>query len=187
MKGVIFNSVAEAVTELGGEELWDDLLDKAGLSGSYTSLGSYDDAELISLVVVAAEALGKTVDETTEFIGEQVFPHLSGRHESLIEEYDSAVPLLCALNDVIHPEVLKLYPDASVPDFTTLEREDNRLKLLYRSQRQLPALAAGLIRGAANLYDENVDIDITPADEDGAYVFDLLFTANKPSAAAATA
>ena len=179
MKGVIFNSVAEAVIKLGGEELWDDLLDKAGLTGSYTSLGSYDDAELISLVVVASEALNMTVDETTEFIGEHVFPHLSGRHENLIEDHDGAVSLLCALNDVIHPEVLKLYPDASVPDFTTLERDGNRLKLLYRSERQLPALAAGLIRGAGNLYNEKVDIDITPTDD--GFIFDLLFTVREPS------
>ncbi len=183
MKGVIFNAAAEAVIKLGGEDLWDELLDAAGLDGSYTTLGNYSDDDLIALVVAASEKLGMTVDATTEFIGEQVFPGLSGRHMHLVEEHESTVSLLCALNEVIHPEVLKLYPDASVPDFTTLERGEDRLKLLYRSQRDLPALAAGLIRGAANLFDEDVAIDITPA-EDG-HVFDLQFSAKKVGEAVA--
>lgn len=180
MKGVIFNSVAEAVIEFGGEQLWDDLLEKAGLTGVYTSLGSYDDAELLTLVKVAADALGKTIEETTEFVGELVFPHLSGRHRNLIANHTSTVSLLCELNDVIHPEVLKLYPDAAVPDFQTLLVDGNHLQLLYRSDRQLPALAAGLIRGAANLYQEDVKIDIEPR-EDG-FLFDLVFTSNDGAA-----
>ncbi len=174
MKGVIFNSVAEAVIEFGGEELWDDLLTKAGLTGAYTSLGSYDDTELLTLVKVTADALGKTIEETTEFVGELVFPYLSGRHHNLIANHTSTVSLLCELNDVIHPEVLKLYPDAAVPDFQTLLVDGNHLQLLYRSERQLPALAAGLIRGAANLYQEDVKIDIEPRDD--GFLFDLVFT-----------
>ncbi len=179
MKGVIFNAAAEAVIALGGDDLWDELLDAAGLDGAYTSLGSYDDAELIALVVAAAEKLDMSVEETTEFIGERVFPGLARRHENLVAEHDDTVSLLCALNDVIHPEVLKLYPDASVPDFTTLEREGKRLKLLYRSQRNIPALAAGLIRGAANLFAEDVDIAVTTTDD--GVILDLLFTAAAPT------
>lgn len=174
MKGVIFNVAAEAIIAFGGEDLWDELLAAAGLDGAYTSLGSYDDGELGALVAAAADKLGLSIEETTEFIGERVFPGLAGRHKNLVAEHDDTVSLLCALNDVIHPEVLKLYPDASVPDFTTLERDGKHLKLLYRSARNMPALAAGLIRGAANLFDEDVAIEITATDD--GVVFDLLFT-----------
>lgn len=173
MKGVIFNSLFDAVVEMGGEELWDELLARSGLVGSYTSLGTYDDGELLALVGAAAEVLGRSVDETVELVGELVAPRLAGRHPSLVAEHEGTVSLLCSLNDVIHPEVLKLYPNASVPDFTTLRRDGNELDLLYRSERNLPALAAGLIRGAANLYDERVVMDVEPADD--GWVFRLRF------------
>ena len=43
MKGIIFNVTERAVTELLGEDAWDDLLDDAGLEGDYTALGTYAD------------------------------------------------------------------------------------------------------------------------------------------------
>jgi len=173
MKGIIFNCVAQVVRDLGGEDLWDDLLHSAGLEGSYTSLGSYSDQELLALLGAASELLDKSIYETTEYLGELVFPYLSGNHKNLIAEHRCTVSLLCALNDVIHPEVLKLYPDASVPQFRTLLSDGNHLRLLYHSGRDLPALASGLIRGAANLYNEDVSIDIeTTAD---GFIFDLVF------------
>ncbi len=160
MKGVIFNSLADAIVQIGGEDLWDDLLDRAGLDGSYTSLGSYGDDEFLALVTAAAEVLGRTVEDMVGYVGELLAPQLAGRHPELVGEHPDAISLLCALNDVIHPEVLKLYPDASVPDFTTLRRNGRQLDLLYRSGRNLPTLAAGLIRGAAALYGESVAMQI---------------------------
>jgi len=48
-----------------------------------------------------------------------------------------------------------------------------QLDLLYRSVREMPALAAGLIRGAADLYHEHVAIDIETVDD--GYLFRLRF------------
>jgi hypothetical protein len=165
MKGIIFNAVADAVIGLGGEDLWDELLEAANLGGAYTSLGSYPDAELFALVEAASNKLEKEPADVLAIVGELAFPHLSGRHPELVGDHTGAISLLCTLNDVIHPEVLKLYPDASCPDFTTLRREDNELDLLYRSERRLPQLAIGLIRGAANLYEEEVAIDVEEIEE----------------------
>lgn len=175
MKGVIFNSLADALIGIGGEELWDDVLERAKLDGAYTTLGSYDDAEFLALVSTAAELLNRTTDEMVADVGELLAPQLAGRHPELVGEHDGTASLLCTLNDVIHPEVLKLYPDASVPDFTTLRREGNKLDLLYRSKRNLPTLAAGLIRGAARLYDEAVSMDLEMTDD--GVVFRLEFHA----------
>ena len=50
MKGIIFNVTEKAVTELLGEDAWDDLLDDAGLDGDYTALGTYADEDLLALV-----------------------------------------------------------------------------------------------------------------------------------------
>ena len=50
MKGVIFNAIEETVRSEQGEDAWDDLLDAAGLTGAYTSLGTYPDEQVYALV-----------------------------------------------------------------------------------------------------------------------------------------
>ncbi len=57
MKGVVFNLLEDAVCEHHGDDAWDALLDAAELSGVYTSLGSYSDAEMGKLVEAASRAL----------------------------------------------------------------------------------------------------------------------------------
>jgi hypothetical protein len=50
MKGVIFNAVEDAVERAFRADGWDDTLGRAEVGGSYTSLGSYDDEELATIV-----------------------------------------------------------------------------------------------------------------------------------------
>ena len=57
MKGVVYNLLEEAVVEKFGADIWDDLLDDAGVAGAYTSLGNYTDEEMIALVDAAAAKL----------------------------------------------------------------------------------------------------------------------------------
>ena len=57
MKGIVFNLLEDLVVRDHGEDAWDDLLEEAGSDGAYTSLGSYDDAELLALVGAASTAL----------------------------------------------------------------------------------------------------------------------------------
>jgi hypothetical protein len=58
MKGLLFNIVEEAVIDRWGEAAWDAVLDDAEVSGAYTSLGSYPDADLLAIVGVASRARG---------------------------------------------------------------------------------------------------------------------------------
>jgi hypothetical protein len=53
----VFNMLERIVTREYGEDTWDDLLDASGLDGAYTSLGSYDDADLGKLVSAASAEL----------------------------------------------------------------------------------------------------------------------------------
>ena len=55
MKGIIFNLAEEVLTQAHGSEVWDSILERAGVDGAYTSLGSYADQELIALVRAASE------------------------------------------------------------------------------------------------------------------------------------
>ena len=63
MKGVVFNLLEQVVVGKYGESVWDDLLDATGLSGAYTSLGSYPDEEIEKLVMAASTALNVLPDQ----------------------------------------------------------------------------------------------------------------------------
>jgi len=54
LKGVAYNILQEVVSRDYGEDTWDDLLERAGLDGAYTSLGSYPDEDLMRLVAAAS-------------------------------------------------------------------------------------------------------------------------------------
>ncbi len=182
MKGVIYNAVEDAVTKLYSADTWDDLLDEAGLSGEYTSLGNYDDGQLTALVGAACKATGHQPDELVKVVGEHAFPYLFERHPELVSATGTHA-FLRAVNDIIHPEVLKLYPDSNPPEFEFEDRPDGALRLTYRSARRLGTLAEGLIRGAAKQFGEEVDVEVVSGAGDEETVFDIrvLSTSALPS------
>src|SRR5687767_6586028 len=159
MKGVIFNLAEQVVTDGFGADVWDDILDRAGLEGSYTSLGSYPDADLVALVGATSECLKIEPGAVVATIGEGAMPLLAQRYPAFFSPHTGTRSFLLTLNDIIHPEVRKLYPGADVPEFAFEVRGDDQLLLGYRSARQLCALAEGFITGAARHFGESVRIE----------------------------
>lgn len=172
MKGVIFNAVEDAVTTLYSADTWDDLLDEAGLTGDYTSLGSYDDGDLFLLVGAACKATGHQPEALIRTLGEYAFPHLASRYPELVEGA-STFEFLRAVNDIIHPEVLKLHPDANPPEFEFEDRPDGALRMTYTSARKLGVLAEGLIHGAGSQFGETLDIEVISGSGEEVTVFDI--------------
>jgi hypothetical protein len=164
MKGIIFNLLEEVVTQEYGEEAWEDLLDGSGAEGVYTSLGSYPDQEFVALLQALPGSVGPTVGDLFRWFGRAAIPLLARRYPVFFEGHDSTRSLLQALNDIIHPEVRKLYPGAEVPIFDLdpipgLEMPDDTVVMGYRSGRQLCTLAEGFIHGAADHFGERVRIE----------------------------
>ena len=62
------------------------------------------------------------------------------------------------LEDVIHVEVRKLYPDAELPRFATEVFTDNQLILVYESSRHFEDLAEGLIHGCIKYFGESISV-----------------------------
>ncbi len=158
MKGIVFNLLEDVVTAAHGAETWDALLAGAGLDGAYTSLGNYPDDHLFRLVGVAAQALQLKPAAVVRWFGVKAIPLFAGRYPELFAGHRSARTFVLTLNNIIHPEVRKLYPGADVPDFEVDQSRPELLVLGYRSARQLCALAEGLVEGAAGYYGESVTI-----------------------------
>lgn len=156
MKGVIFNLAEQVVTAAYSADAWDDILERAGLDGAYTSLGSYPDADLGKLVSAAAALLGVEPDVVVRLVGEGAIPLLAQGYPAFFTPHTTTRSFLLTLNDIIHPEVRKLYPGADVPQFEFELEGDDGLLLTYRSHRHLCALAEGFVAGAARHYGETV-------------------------------
>ena len=159
MKGIVFNLLEEVVSREHGEDTWDRLLEAAGLDGAYTSLGSYPDEDLFALVAAASEALDVSPDGVVRWFGGGALPLLARSYPQFFEGHTSARELVLTLNDIIHPEVRKLYPGADVPVFDYDVSSDDVLAMGYSSPRKLCAFAEGLIEGAAAHYGETTEIE----------------------------
>lgn len=158
MKGVVFNLLEEVVDEEYGEGVWDDLLDDVGLEGAYTSLGSYDDAELGSLVAAAAVRLSLSPEEVSRWFGHRAIARMYKRWPGYFDAHRQTFPFLRSLNSVIHPEVHKLYPGADCPYFDFSSPSERSLLIGYQSPRKLCALAHGFILGSADHYGEALTV-----------------------------
>ena len=158
MKGIVFNLLEEVVIQEFGPDVWDDLLDEAQVGGAYTSLGNYPDTDMNALVAAAAAKLGKPPEDVLRWFGQQAMPLLAKRYPSLFVQHTNSRSFVLSVNSIIHPEVRKLYPGADCPFFHFTDTADDGLTIGYESSRDLLALAQGFIEGAAQVYQEEVEI-----------------------------
>ena len=161
MKGVIFNLAEQVVTDAYGADTWDGILDRADLDGAYTTLGNYPDEQLYAIIGAAAAMLGVDSQVVVRQIAEGAMPLLATRYPAFFEPHTTTRPFLLTLNDIIHPEVRKLYPGADVPVFGFEEQGEDVLLLEYRSHRRLCALAEGFILGAARHFGQVATVEQT--------------------------
>ena len=159
MKGIIFNLAEEVVVKEHGEDAWDAILDGAGVSGSYTSLGNYPDEDLGAIVASAARLLGSDDTTVVRHVARGSIPLLAERYPHFFAPHQNARDFVLTLNDIIHPEVRKLYAGADVPSFGYELDGDDAVTLTYESRRRLCMLAEGFITGAAELYGQQVTIE----------------------------
>lgn len=158
MKGIVFNLLEDIVVKKYGDDTWDKLLTAAKLDGAYTSLGSYPDAQLLGLVGAASAALKLPPEAIVRWFGKECIPLFVRRYPQLFTPHKNAKSLVLTLNDIIHPEVRKLYPGADVPVFDYETNGANSVSLGYHSKRKLCAFAEGLVEGTAAHYGQTVTI-----------------------------
>jgi hypothetical protein len=142
-----------------GEDAWDDTLERAALDGAYTAVGSYPDSEFLKLLAALPAGAERSPGTQLRWFGARAFPLLAERYPVFFAGHDSTQPFLLTLNDIIHPEVRKLYPDADVPVFDFSREGEATLVVGYRSGRRLCFLAEGFIEGASAHFGQHVSIE----------------------------
>ncbi len=172
MKGVIFNAVENSVERVFGPDAWDEVLDRADVGGAYTSLGNYQDIELVAIVNALPDDTGPGLDDRLRWVGINAMPFLQESFPRFFEDIELR-GFLPSLNHMIHPEVRKLYPGANPPDFDIDYSEAGVISLRYQSERKLCWLAEGFVLGASAAFDEPVTVKQPTCMHDGADHCDL--------------
>ena len=168
MKGIIFNLLEDVVSNHLDPDVWDDVVESADVTGVYSAIGSYEDAEFVSLLSKLPPAAGTTTSRRLRWFGRHAMPVLAERYSVFFEPHTTMTTFLPMLNDVIHPEVRKLYPGADVPVFELDHLAPDVVALTYRSHRGLCALAEGFVIGAAGVFGEVATVSQDRCSLDGA-------------------
>ena len=147
MKGIVFTEFIEMVEQKFSTSVANRLLDESDLpsGGAYTAVGTYDHQELVSMVVKLSEISGLPIPVLIKAFGIYLFGRFYALYPAFFEGVTSAPDFLTRVEDIIHVEVLKLYPDAELPHFEIACPDSNTVIMTYRSERHFGDLAEGLI------------------------------------------
>ena len=119
MKGIVFTEFLELVEDKFGIQTVQKVIDECELAtgGVYTSVGAYDHKEMFQMVGKLSEIQDIPVPDLLEYYGEFFFGVLSSSYPQFLKKHN-LFTFLESIDGYIHPEVLKLYPDAELPKFT---------------------------------------------------------------------
>lgn len=150
MKGIVFTEFMDMVDEVFGVEITEEIIEKSDLpsGGAYTSVGTYPHSEIVSLVTSLGAVTGHPVPDLIRAFGKHMLSRFHGLFPEFFAEVTDVTSFLAQVDNHIHVEVRKLYPDADLPSLETTRLPDGGLEMIYKSNRMMGDLAEGLISGA---------------------------------------
>lgn len=162
MKGIVFTEFLEMVEDKFGPDMVDDIIDDNDLpsQGAYTSIGTYNHSEIISLVISLSKYTEIPVPTLVHVFGKHLFSRFVILYKSLLADINDSFQFLEMIESYIHVEVKKLYPDAQLPFFDCYRTED-KLVMNYKSERAMADLAHGLMEGCFEHFNEKIAVERT--------------------------
>jgi len=159
MKGIVFTEFMEHVEDALGLAMVDEMIQstRPQSGGCYTSVGTYASDELMAYVKFLSDKTGHPASQLIEGFGMHLAKAFSKKFSDFFKNCQSTIDFLKTVDNHIHVEVRKLYPDADLPEFTYNETGET-FTLVYKSKRNLADLAHGLILGCAQYYQDKLQI-----------------------------
>lgn len=169
MKGIVFTEFTELVEEKFGLEMVDIIIEESELpsQGIYTAVGTYDYTEMLTLVTCLSKHCGVPVPDLVHAFGRHLFGAFIRGYPYLFEGLTSTTDFLSKVESFIHVEVLKLYPDATLPTVDFSELPDGEFEVRYQSARPFADLAAGLIEATIEHFGEPFTVQRHVEGDDG--------------------
>ncbi|MDO9226014.1 MAG: heme NO-binding domain-containing protein [Pseudomonadota bacterium] len=159
MKGMIFTEFMEMVEATWSQDMVDTLIARSQVpsGGAYTSVGTYPHEEIIALVAALSQETGVAAPSLIRTFGRHLFSRFALGYPRFLQGMTCTLQFLAGIENVIHAEVRKLYPDAELPTFE-VEQAPGSLTLTYFSDHPFADLAHGLIEGCIAHFGENIEV-----------------------------
>lgn len=167
MKGMVFTEFFELVDDTFSFETSERLIEMSNLptEGIYTAIGTYDAQEMMTLVGNLSQLTNTPVPDLLRAFGRHLFSRFYASFPNFFAGMNSSFQFLPMVDSYVHLEVRKLYPDAELPSFTCSEPKDGVMVMTYRSKRNLPNLAEGLILACIDHFREALAVTIETGNE----------------------
>lgn len=172
MKGIVFTEFLDLVEEKFGLEMVDKIIEESQLAsgGVYTSVGTYSFSEMLQLLTSLSTHTNIATDDLLMVYGEHFFSVIETSYPGLLATYNDPIEMLNSIENHIHIEVRKIYPDAELPTFIVENRTKNTLVMLYKSSRSMHHFGLGLMNKTFEHFNATATIDLEKIKEDGTEV-----------------
>ncbi|GGD33166.1 guanylate cyclase [Malaciobacter pacificus] len=160
MKGIVFTELIEFVEDALGFDVADKMIEKAKLEndGAFTQGGNYPFSQMLKLLGALSEITAKKPNELLFIFGKHLFSVLVKLYNKDIQKVGGALEFIDSVEQLVHVEVKKLYPDVDLPTFQTVSKDENSMVLVYKSEKRLESFAHGLMIACGEYFNENLDI-----------------------------
>ncbi|WP_406683448.1 heme NO-binding domain-containing protein [Seonamhaeicola sp. MEBiC1930] len=172
MKGIVFSEFLELVEEKFGMEMVDKIINESNLEsgGAYTAVGTYAFSEMLQLLQSLSGNTGISIDDLLLTYGEHFFKVLKENYSDMLAAYNGPLEMLSSIENHIHVEVKKIYPDAELPTFEVLEKTKTRLVMIYTSSRAMHYFGLGLMNKTFEHFNSSAEIVLEKINKDGTKV-----------------
>jgi len=172
MKGIVFTEFLDLVEEKFGLEMVDRIISSSDLEseGIYTSVGTYSFSEMLQLLQHLSENTGISIDNLLLVYAEHFFSVIEKSYPGLLAIYKDPIEMISSIENHIHVEVRKIYPDAELPTFEVIEKTDTHLVMDYKSSRAMHHFGLGLMNKTFEHFNSTATIELEKIKKDGTQV-----------------
>lgn len=171
MYGLVNQGVQDLVVQLGGEDLWVAIKQRAGVDfETFVGMDVYPDEITGRLVVAVSETLGITAAEVLRTFGKHWILYTGRRgYGAVFETMGRTLPEFLGNLDAMHARLSLSMPHLEPPSFVCEPTGPNQLRLEYYSHRRgLAPMVVGLIDGLGEVFALEVHTTQTLSIDDGA-------------------
>lgn len=172
MKGIIFSEFLNLVEAKFGLETVDEIIEKSDLEseGIYTSIGTYSFSEMLQLLNHLSTKTNISIDDLLLVYSEHFFSVIEDSYPGLLASYKDPIEMISSIENHIHVEVRKIYPDAELPTFIVKEKNKDSLIMIYKSSRAMHHFGLGLMNKTFEYFNSKASIVLEKIKENGTEV-----------------
>ena len=172
MKGIVFTEFLDLVEDKFGLEMVDSIINSSQLEsgGVYTAVGTYKFSEMLQLLQHLSTNTKLSIDNLLLVYAEHFFSVLEESYPGLLATYKDPIEMLSSIENHIHAEVRKIYPDAELPTFVVESKTENSLVMIYKSSRAMHHFGLGLMNKTFEHFNSTATITLEKIKEDGTEV-----------------